>query len=305
VAYVPAAELIEVAAADPKLGVVFYTLEQKPSPRPRLARDNRCLECHASSKTLEVPGLLVRSFLTKADGEVDLLSGVLVTHRTPIAERWGGYYVSGTYGSQTHRGNLFGAQAFARHQQDPSWNANITDLTPFLDVTKYPDSGSDIVALLVLEHQAHMQALLTRLNYDVGNALRAGAEVHQAGPAFEAVLKYMLFVDEARLAGPVRGTSGFARWFEEQGPKDKQGRSLRQLDLQSRLFKFPCSFMVYSSSFDALPAPALKHLYSRLLEILSGEDQSPDYRMLTPAMRKSIRDILSETKTDLPIAWRL
>src|SRR5262245_16478670 len=92
IAYVPGAELLEIAAADPKLGVVFYTLEQKSAPKPRLVRDDRCLECHASAKTLDVPGLLVRSFLTKGDGDVDVLSGMLVTHRTPLDQRWGGYY---------------------------------------------------------------------------------------------------------------------------------------------------------------------------------------------------------------------
>ena len=120
VAYVPTADLIEVAAADPRLGVVFYTLDQQATGRPRFVRDDRCLECHASSKTLDVPGLMVRSFLTKGDGEVDVLSGLLVNHRTPLADRWGGYYVTGTHGRQMHRGNLFGPEAVARHERDPS-----------------------------------------------------------------------------------------------------------------------------------------------------------------------------------------
>jgi hypothetical protein len=305
IAYVPSAELIEVAAADPKLGVVFYTLEQTESPKPRLVRDDRCLECHASSKTLDVPGLFVRSFLTKDDGDVNVLSGILVTHRTPISERWGGYFVTGTHGAQTHRGNLFGAQAIARHEKDPTWNGNITDLRPFLDVTKYPESGSDLVALMVLEHQTHMQALLTRLAYDANNALRTSDSLRPAYATAEAALKYLLFVDEARLTAPVQGTSDFARWFAQQGLKDKRGRSLRQFDLQSRLFKFPCSFMIYSPSFDALPSPARKHLYRRLWQILSGEDTSPDYESLSAATRTAIREILLETKNDLPVYWRL
>jgi hypothetical protein len=305
IAYVPSAELIEVAAADPKLGVVFYTLEQKASAKPRLVRDDRCLECHASSKTLDVPGLFVRSFLTKDDGDVNVLSGILVTHRTPIDERWGGYFVTGTHGAQAHRGNLFGAQAIARHEKDPAWNGNITDLRPFLDVAKYPESGSDLVALMVLEHQTHMQALLTRLAYDANSALRTSDSLRPAYATAEAALKYMLFVDEARLTAPVQGTSDFTRWFAQQGPKDKRGRSLRQFDLQSRLFKFPCSFMIYSPSFDALPLPARRHLYRRLWQILSGEDTSPDYQNLSAATRTAIRDILTETKNDLPVYWQL
>jgi hypothetical protein len=305
IAYVPSAELIEIAAADPQLGVVFYTLEQKPAPKPKLLRDDRCLECHASSKTLDVPGLLVRSFLTRGDGDVDVLSGMLVTHRNPLKERWGGYYVTGTHGAQTHRGNLFGAEALARHEKDPSCNANITDLKPFLDVTKYPDCGSDLVALMVLEHQAHMQALLTRYSFDSRKALSAGTDLHPAYAACEAVLKYMLFLDEARLTAPVRGTSDFAGYFEKQGVKDKDGRSLRQLDLQSRLFKYPCSFMIYSSSFRSLPEPARKHLYRRLHQILSGEETSTAYRTLSTDDRKAIAEILTQTLSDLPVEWRL
>jgi len=122
VAYVPTAKLLEIAATDPALGVVFYTLEQKPALKPQLVRDDRCLECHASSKTLNVPGLLVRSFLTRDGGEVDLLSGLMVDHRTPIADRWGGYYVTGEHGAQAHRGNVFGDEAIANLQKDPAPN---------------------------------------------------------------------------------------------------------------------------------------------------------------------------------------
>ena len=235
---------------------------------------------------------------------MDVLSGIVVTHRTPIAERWGGFYVTGTYGALTHRGNLFGAEAIARHEKDPACNANITDLKPFLEVRKYPDGGSDIVSLLVLEHQAHMQTLLTRLAAESRNALQTGDSLRPAYPAIEAVLKYMLFTDEAGLGSTVRGTSDFAHWFEQQGPKDKQGRSLRQFDLQTRLFKFPFSFMIYSPSFEAVPAPARKHFYRRLWDILSGEDPSPDYRKLSEASRKAIREVLIETKNDLPNYWR-
>ena len=116
---------------------------------------------------------------------------------------------------------MFGAQAIACHEKDPTCNANITDLTPFLDVRKYPDKWSDLVSLIVREHQAHMQTLLTRMGYDVESALQAEKRLWAAYPAAEAALKYLLLVDEVRLKSPVKGTSDFARWFEQQGPKDK------------------------------------------------------------------------------------
>ncbi|MSU36397.1 MAG: hypothetical protein EXS36_15130 [Pedosphaera sp.] len=303
-AYVPGAELIEVAAADPKLDVVFYTLEQKPTARPRLTRDDRCMECHASAKTLDTPGCLVRSFLTDGDGEVDVLSGLMVTHRTPIAERWGGYYVTGDTGGQRHRGNLFGSDAFARHEKTADARASVMDLKPFLEVGKFLEPSIDVVALLVFEHQVHMMNLLTRLRLDT-ETLAESETFGRTHPATEAVLKYLLFVAEAPLAGPVRGDSRFAHEFEALGPADAQWRSLRQFDLRTRIFKYPCSFMVYSPSFDALPLRAKRHLYRRLWEVLSGEDVSPEFKSLSAETRAGIRDILVQTKKDMPAYWRL
>lgn len=302
-AYVPGAEMIEVAAADPKLGVVFYTLEQKPASNPRLTRDDRCLECHASSKTLNAPGWMVRSFITHDDGDVDVLSGLMVTHRTPIAERWGGYYVTGDTGGQRHRGNLFSAEASPR--KDPiAAPASITDLKPFLDAGKFPVPSSDVVALLVLEHQVHMMNLLTRLRLDV-EALGENESLERVRSSSEEVLKYLLFIEEAPLTAPVRGNSDFARQFESVGPADAQGRALRQLDLKKRLFKYPCSFMVYSSSFEALPLRARRHLYLRLWQVLSGEDESGDFKSLPAEARAAVREILVKTKKDLPAYWQL
>lgn len=306
VAYVPGTDVIEIASADPKLGVVFYSLPQQRDPRVQPRRDDRCLECHASSKTLNVPGLLVRSFLPADDGEVALLGGKpMVTHRTPLAERWGGYYVTGTHGRQSHLGNIFGPEAIARHEREPSSNGNVTDLKPFLDLSRYPAPTSDIVALLVLEHQAHLQNLLTYYATEAEEAMRLHESLRPAYPAAEAVLKYMLFTDEAPLGGPIQGTSDFAREFAGRIPKDLRGRTLAEFDLRTRLFVNPCSYMIYSPSFDSLPAAAKKHFYRRLWEILSGQEQSVDFAKLSPEQRRAVREILVATKPDLPAYWRL
>ncbi len=303
-AYVPGADLIEIAAADPKLGVVFYTLEQKLAAHPQLTRDDRCLECHSSSKTLNAPGWMVRSFLTHGDGDVDVLSGLMVSHRTPIAERWGGYYVTGDTGGQHHRGNLFGTEDAARHAAATDASARVTDLNPYLDIRKYPESSSDVVALLVFDHQVQLMNLLTRLRLDT-EALAEADSLERTHPTTEAVLKYLLFVEEAPLTAPVGGQSRFAREFASLGPVDSQGRSLHQFDLRTKLFKYPCSFMVYSPSFQALPLRAKRHLYRRLWQVLSGEDVSPEFKSLSAETRAAIRDILLETKKDLPAYWRL
>lgn len=297
VAYTPGAGMLEIASADPNLGVVFYTLSQTQSERPRLVRDDRCLECHASSKTLNIPGWMVRSFATQPNGEVDVLSGVLVTHRTPLAERWGGYFVTGSLGLQKHRGNLFGGELAPPR--------DVLTLEKFLDVKRYPEPGSDVVALMTLEHQAHAGNLLTRFHYDTRFALEHGDSLRVAFPAAEAALRYFLFADEYRLAAPVHGSSAFAREFADRGPKDSHGRSLRDFDLQTRLFKYPCSYMIYSAAFEALPSEAKKHFYHRLWEVLDGQDASGAFANLTAESRAAIREILIETKPDLPTYWRL
>lgn len=297
VAFVPGAELIEIAAADPKLGVVFYTLDQKATARARLVRDDRCLECHASSKTLGGPGWLVRSFETHSDGEVDVLSGLMVSHRTPIADRWGGYYVTGDTGGQAHRGNRFSKVAGVG-------GGSVTDLKGLVDLAKFPEPTSDVVALLVLEHQVQMMNLLTRLRLET-EALGERESFDRAQGISEEVLKYMLFLDEAPLKAPVRGDSGFAKQFAAAGPTDGQGRSLREFDLRTRLFQWPCSYMIYSPSFESLPQRAKRHVYRRLWEVLSGEDVSAPFNALVPEARAAVREILVKTKKDLPAYWRL
>ncbi len=47
-----------------------------------------------------------------------------------------------------------------------------------------------------------------------------------------------------------------------------------------------------------------EHLYSRLWEILSGKDQSATYALLGSATRHAIREILTETKRDIPDYWK-
>lgn len=298
VAFVPGAELIEIAAADAKLGVAFYTMDQKAGARARLVRDDRCLECHASSKTLGGPGWLVRSFQTHADGEVDVLSGLMVSHRTPIAQRWGGYYVTGETGGQAHRGNQFSSGP------RPGGTGSLTNLAGLVEVQKFPEATSDVVALLVLEHQVQMMNLLTRLRLET-EALGEREGFERAAGISEEVLKYLLFLDEAPLAAPVRGNSGFAKEFEAAGPVDGKGRSLRELDLRTRLFRHPCSYMIYSASFEALPQRAKRHVYRRLWEVLSGEDVSAPFHALAPERRAVVREILVQTVKDLPAYWRL
>ena len=111
-------------------------------------------------------------------------------------------------------------------------------------------------------------------------------------------MDYLLFVDEARLPAPVKGASGFAERFSALGPRDRRGRSLRELDLQTRVLKYPCSYMIYSPAFDALPAESKTAIYARLADVLSGKVTGERYARLAPADRQTILEILRDTKPD-------
>ena len=113
----------------------------------------------------------------------------------------------------------------------------------------------------------------------------------------------MLFCGEAQLTGTVAGTSDFAHSFAKRGPLDAQGRSLRQFNLRTRLFKFPCSYLIYSAPFDGLPPAAREEVYRQLHDILTGNDTDPDFAHLTSSDRHTILEILRETKHNLPDAW--
>ena len=141
-----------------------------------------------------VPGFVLRSLITDENGVPDLQSGVSeVNHRTPLAERWGGWYVTGTHGSQVHRGNLFGKTAFDRQEKDPNYLGNLTNLDRFFGTATYAQPTSDIVALMVLEHQVHMHNFITRLNDEAILTLQAYGHVRYLKTIEEAFLKYLLF----------------------------------------------------------------------------------------------------------------
>jgi hypothetical protein len=167
------------------------------------------------------------------------------------------------------------------------------------DMSGYMTPYSDIVALLVVEHQAHMMNLITRIGWEARiGAAEVGHPLSQTAAEF---VDYMLFVDEAPMPGPITGPSGFAKVFAEKGPRDTKGRSLRDIDLtHDRLMKYPCSYMIYSDAFEALPPAAKDAVYSRMWEVLSGQDKSKRYDRLSATDRQAIVEILRDTKRDLP-----
>ena len=293
---------IEIAAQDPQQGAVFYTLSQVWTPVPQMHREDDCLRCHYSANTLGVPGFLARSVPSATDGStMPWLGNYETDHRSPLEERWGGWYVTGRVGAR-HLGNAPVKDKRANDLTIVDANLNVPTLSTRFDASAYLSPHSDVVALLVFDHQMRMMNLLTRIGWEARVLAHDGRSVDAAATALRnaaaEVVDYMLFVDEAPLTG-VQGSSTFAKTFSAQGPRDSKGRSLRELDLQKRLLRYPCSYLIYSAAFDHLPAAAKQAIYLRMWEVLSAQDHASKYARLSSADRQAVVEILRDTKIDL------
>lgn len=316
VGYCQMGDVLELSAADPELGTVFYTLYQE-TKQPRLVRQvDNCLQCHGSAMTRGVPGHLLRSVYVDTAGFPMLAMG---THRvdqtTPISNRWGGWYVTGTHGEQAHLGNLVLSNTPEREPVDNAAGQNVTELSKRLRTAEYLSPHSDLIALMVLEHQTEMHNLLTRANFQTREAMFAEVGLNKSlgepldhrwqstttriESACEALVKYLFYCGEPPLTARLQGTSTFAEDFARQGPRDAKGRSLRDFDLEHRMFKYPCSYLIYSESFDALPKEALQVVVRRMRAVLTGADKSKEFAHLSDADRTAILEIIQGTKPGL------
>jgi hypothetical protein len=317
VGWVQHGEVMEISTADPVRGGMFYTLEQKPSARPRFVRRDECLQCHASPKTLGVPGHLVRSVYSDPEGYPMTQIGSFVTdHRSPFGERFGGWYVTGTHGAQQHMGNAFARDRDKPEALDRRGAMNRQRLDDIVDLKPYLTPHSDIVALSVMAHQTSLHNYVARVGYEARVALHMQAGMNKALGRPEAewsdsvrrridraadILTRMVFLaDEAAWKAPLRGSSTFAQDFAKPGPRDRKGRSLRDLDLERRLLRYPMSYLVYTPAFANLPEAVRERFAGRVRAVLSGENTSRDFAHLSAADRVAIREILDDTR---PAWW--
>jgi hypothetical protein len=316
-------DVLEVSVADPALGTVFYSLDQEPVARPRFARQTEsCLICHSSSANRGMPGHLMRSVHSDRQGEPMFGSGTYRTDDTsPFGQRWGGWYVTGTHGEADHMGNrVYRSRRDLDDPADAPDGQNVTDLRPFFTTGPYLTPHSDIVALMTLGHQVAVHNRIARATLETRAAVYYQDELIRAlkdppGTKYDSVksrigsvgddlLKALLFCDEAKLEAAVEGTSGFAKEFAARGPFDAENRSLREFDLRTRLFKYPCSFLIYSESFDKMPTEVREYVLRRLFDVLTGKDTDKAFAHLTAADKKAVLDILRATKPNLPAYWR-
>jgi hypothetical protein len=291
VGFVQHGEVMEVSALAPTQGVVFYSLNTGRATKPTFARREVCLQCHQGGQTLGVPGLVVSSQYIPAGMPAEHVRGGFVTDdRTPLEDRWGGWYISGSLPNQKHRGIPVGSDSSSQ-----------------FDTSAYLSPISDVVALMTLEHQTRMTNLIVRIGWDTRIAMAEG-KLEETRPKLDAAIDdmvgYMLFVDEAPMQGPIKGVSTFSTTFPARGPRDKQGRSLRDFDLQKRLFKYPLSYMIYTKAFDSMPDWDRERIYQRLFNVLTGKDTDPKFAKLSADDRRNVLEILRETKPNLPGYWK-
>jgi len=301
-------QFIEVAEVEAQKGPVFYTLTEEGS-RPAFERQTQeCVVCHDTFQaSMPVPRLLMLSVLPNPAGNALKAAALITNDQSPLTERWGGWYVTGTHGKQRHLGNTI-VRARAEEiddmkkfipRLDLSSGANVTDLSSKFDTKEYLSPHSDIIALMVLGHQTHVHNMITSGVYEIRDGHEKGLTgkideiIKDAG---ERIVRAMLFVGETRLTEPVRGTSTFADEFTKQGPFDSKRRSLREFDLKTRLLRYPLSYLVYAKSFDGMPPDLKDYVYRRFREILSGSDTSPEFAHISSEDKKAILEILDETK---------
>jgi hypothetical protein len=305
VGFVQDGPMLEFASVNPRSGPVFYTLSQDKDTPPKFERlTSECLACHVENPaTGPVPRLLMLSVLPNPNGNAINAASLLTNDQSPWKERWGGWYVTGKHGSMRHMGNTtvrppessIGSLKDYMARVDQSAGANVTDLSTRFDTKPYLTPNSDIVALMVLAHQTHLHNWITLAADEVSHA---GMTPDTIREATDPLIRAMLFANASPFTEAVTGTTGFAEYFSSQGPRDSHGRSLRQLDLKTRLFRYPVSYLIYSKQFDELPQPVRQYIYRRIREVLTGQDKSPIYATIAESDRAAILEILEETKPE-------
>ncbi|MEW6302581.1 MAG: hypothetical protein AB1705_03865 [Verrucomicrobiota bacterium] len=314
--------LMEVASIDPTLGPIFYAFDPYAAPtpdEPRFVRDSDCLSCHGGSFVRGVPGVFARSVFTDELGEPMLRHGSqVVDHRTPFNERWGGWYVTGKHGKETHRGNVFATEKKGELTVDLERGANVTNLRKYFETENYLTDTSDIVALMVFEYQTAAHNALTRAAFNCRRMLayqknlqRDLGEPVTDEPSYDSVkrvfdsatqdaLDHLLFKDEAPLPkGGIQGSRAFQDAFTANARPARDGSSLKDLDLKTRLFQNRCGYVIYSEAFLNLPAPLKQRIYDRLVRALHPTDPDPRYAYIDSAERERIMTILRETHPEM------
>lgn len=276
-------------------GLAFYGFDSNRSEKPRFIREEgRCSFCHAMTGRSSM-GWMVADISANSTGEPYFTNPSqpfnFTDHRSPFEERWGGWYVTGTSGAMVHRGNVTAPDPYHPFDLPEKIGMNITDLSDKFDTSQVLQPTSDIVALMTLEHQTGVANRIGGIN-----VLKRTGAPEKLNAAIEELVTYMTFGDEVKLPAPVKGNSTFTETFAKKGPRDRSGRSLRDFDLQTRLFRYPLSFMIYSDAFVSLHPEVRAKLWRRFYDVLSADKARPESAAAIA--------IIAATKKDRPDFWK-
>jgi hypothetical protein len=311
----------EVAIFDAKLGATFYLLDQHATKEePLFERSGDCLLCH--SRHEHTPSLRTRSVFPDANGEpLSGSGGSNIAPSTPLAERWGGWYLTGTKDPFQHRANLTGKKVEDFEGPNAMPTRNLTSLEGVVDTRRYLLKTSDVVPMLMHDHQVHVHNVLSTANQDARIALHRwpamreilglpkdappqGSCVVVFDSQAEKILDALLCRDEAPWPAEGLQSDGvFAKAYAKTRKPDTKGRSLRDLDLRTRLFTYRCSPLIYSQSFATLPKELRDIVLLRLSSGLRAFPPSPSFGHLADDERVAIHEILTATLPDLPAGW--
>lgn len=302
--------LSEILTTGPNGLAAFYSLAAAPSDHPTIEHEGElCYSCHATVNTWAAGGI-VANVIPQDDGAPLFITADrlfdITDSTTPFDQRWGGWYVSGEHGAMRHNGNVRLAPD-SLGELDPKAGLNITDLSLLFDIKPYLEPSSDIVALMTLEHQIGAMDRIWKLQAQARALDGSGPQTStpaQVDASIEDLVEYLVGAHEAPLPSPVKGVSSFTQTFPQRGPWDAKGRSLRDFDLKTRLFRYPLSYTIYGRAFNSLAPELRERVYKRLFEVLSGADSSPAFARLAPEERRGALEILVATKPDLPAYYR-
>jgi len=246
--------LFELIGIDPENGPQFYTLSfpYLRGEKPELATSETCVSCHESSRTEGVKGMLVRSVYTdenrataasrrqfrqRTRESIARALGRLVCHRTPRC---------GSAHGQRDR-----PRDRERSPSRPHQRRECDRPGELLPTRPYLTNSSDLVALMVLEHQCTMHNLITGAGRSTREAMARQRDLQKAfgepvtdvpeGSAAgvihnqaEKLLKHLLYCGEYALQDDgVDGGDAFQEAFRSNRHESKDGRSLKDFQLST------------------------------------------------------------------------
>ncbi len=303
--YVPGGK-VEIVSLDPDLGGIFYIFDfPRTAAAPRVERSTRCMNCHSAADTQFVPGVLIKSVVPgPSGGSLESFRQEQTGHGIPLNERFGGWYLTGQGSLTNHWGNLIGRsspQGLTRIPVEPGKQ---------FAFARYPVAKSDLLAHLLLEHQAGFVNRAIEATYRTRNHLATGAGKLSAAHATDldrvarSLTRYILFADEVALpAGGVAGDADLKADFAKDRRATSTGTSLRDFDLRTRIFKHRCSYMIYGAAFQGLPSEMKARVFQRMSQALNTTQPDAEYAYLPAVEKTAVRQILKETLQGLPPGW--